>query len=178
MKRSNNPWRSLSLVLVGVLASVVVQQALAATSGMQGKSVVAVRVKRSTDLWYAGSSPAGAYQDLPDAVVTMRVPAGEEAFLLTRFSASSGCSGGSGEAFCCVRILVNGVPAKPSDYATFDSNDTGTASGSDIEAHAIERSTGRLGPGTYTVKVQVRTDQTAMIFYLKDWHFAVERVRI
>lgn len=72
--------------------------------------------------------------------------------IVARFSGMSHCGGGN---YCSVQLRVNGAsmsPASGFDYA-FDAP-AGAEFGTDFESNSVERTSGELGPGTYTIEVQ------------------------
>lgn len=76
-------------------------------------------------------------------------------------------------ARCNVRVLVAGVsemhPRVGHDFA-FDS-------GGAVKAeHSMERISGPLAAGTYTVKVQASTNNKGVKMGLDDWMLSVEQV--
>jgi hypothetical protein len=123
------------------------------------------------------TTPPLMFVDLPGASATLDLPADVDRMLLVlRFSAESSCSGGAGSDYCPVRITVDGMEALPAagvDFA-FDGTDSGTATASSWESHAMER-TLTVGPGTHTVRIQWAVTSPATTFRLDDWTLAVEK---
>ncbi|MFD0884158.1 hypothetical protein ACFQ08_06295 [Streptosporangium algeriense] len=119
------------------------------------------------------ASTVGAWGNIPTASVNITVPAGTTRFLDARFTAESLCVGDPG-AWCSVRIVaVNSAgttielqPVASTDYR-FD-----TPGGAE-EAHALERFSPSLGPGTYTVRVQALRITGITQFTLDDYAFTV-----
>lgn len=124
----------------------------------------------------AESGATTTSQPLPGASVQVSVPAGRTGIVVASFTAESACTGSSG--YCSMRILVNGVNAKPFDEGSdidfaFDSTDNGTETAASWESHAMTRSTAALPAGTYTVTVDRRL-VGATSFRLDDWHLMAE----
>ena len=175
---SKRRWKLL-IVLVAAFAAgiltVVGALALATPPGVtrvSGGSNAKVAIAR-------GSAQATTTNDtwgnLPGASVNIKVPSGQKAILLATFSGESICSGGAVADECDIRIMFGSKegkpgPAAPNSGAAFDSNFTGADY---REMHAIQRSLGPLGPGTYTVKVQWETC-CGTTFTLDDWHLTVQ----
>jgi hypothetical protein len=161
------------------LVSAAAVTSLRAGSGPTGKSVSLVKVVR------AGTAINGSpttFENIPGSVTTnISVPSGTKAFILVRFTAESACDGGvSGNDWCSVRILVDGVEAKPAsaeNYA-FDSTNDGGDGDSSWEGHALERTTDVLNAGTYTVTAQWYVTDAATNFRLDDINMTVERVKV
>ncbi|MFI7539152.1 hypothetical protein [Streptosporangium sp. NPDC049376] len=115
----------------------------------------------------------GAWGNIPTASVNVTVPAGTTRFVDARFTAESLCVGDP-SAWCSVRVVaVNSAgttielqPVTSTDYR-FD-----TPGGAE-EAHALERFSPSLGPGTYTVRVQALRITGITQFALDDYAFVV-----
>ena len=88
---------------------------------------------------------------------------------------------GAPTGHCSVRIMVNGTQANPAsgiDFA-FDSTDGGAETNQSWEAHAMERFTGCLAPGNYTVRAQWASRQVGgqiPTFRLDDLSLVTEQV--
>jgi hypothetical protein len=170
----------LVLALGAVLGGATVALSAGTLSSASAGNVTAVKVVRDANPYdpeETGGPPVSTFGDIPGASVTMTVPAGTKALLLARFSATSTCVGPDG-TWCGVRIVINGIEAKPNGVNTsiFDSGgptpDTG---GDNREAHMIERSLFESG-GTYVVKVQTMVSASGMQEALVNWNLTVERV--
>ncbi|MGH2663026.1 MAG: hypothetical protein ACRDH8_09535 [Actinomycetota bacterium] len=116
--------------------------------------------------------PSGSFTDVTGATATIDVPAGTNALIVARFTASSICVGGG----CYVRILIGGVEADPPNVSPWDSGGVSDAN-IDYEASAMDRSR-TVGAGTHTVQVQARLGSGATFFDLDNWHMAVERILV
>lgn len=168
MRATLRGWR-LGLLLVAVVMAVVgVQVAYAAVTGVtttSGGAIAAVAVARGTD---ATDTTSGSYVPLPGARLTMR----GRGLLLIRFTAESECTSSSPTGdYCSVKILVDGVQAKPNsgfDYA-FDTDDGGS-----WEGNAMDRSI-KVGPGLHTIQVFYGVTNSVIDFRLDDWSLTVER---
>ena len=122
----------------------------------------------------------GRVLTISGATTAVTIASGSKGMLLIRFSSDTSCYGGipSGQDNCYLHVLVNGVEAMPTGDITFDTNNANTEVASAIEAHSMEWSTGRLGPGTYTVQVQAKVDDSpccVVQFDLNHWMLTVER---
>ena len=172
-----NRWKALSIALAAVLVGVLVHTALAVepltpvTLGGGGVKEVET-VRNDTDY----STNKTKYVDVPGAKVSVTVPPGETSLVLARFSAESVCYNG-GTQWCTARIVVGAVAASPSgnDFA-FDSTNGGKDGNSSWESHAMERIRGPLDPGTYEVKLQIKTSNDATNFRIDDWMLVAERI--
>jgi hypothetical protein len=140
----------LAIAALGISAVAV---ANASTSGFKGKSVDKVAVVTSDDTSFSVPSSFSAWYALPGIARTMSIPAGEVAALVIRFSGhlelEIACPNGDdcwhgGLAVHRVRALVNGVEASPQSLS-----DTNTS-----PFITLDRVSGALGQGTYSVEVQ------------------------
>jgi hypothetical protein len=162
-------------VLVAALSLALGSVAVAALKS--GTSITSVKVVTST-----GSSvetQSRSYVDLPGAATSITVPSGQKALILARFTAASQCGSlNPDDDGCNVRVLIGGIVADPVSAGPFDTAECCSASsnGDSLESHAIDRSRGPLGPGTYPVKVQWVAD-AENDFQLWGWHLTVERVK-
>lgn len=170
-------------MLIAALAALGVgagsHAALATITGTQsaaGQQPTSVSIVRGADSTAATTS---SWVDLPGASTTVTVPAGHKAMLLARFSGESACVG-AGVETCSVRVLIGGAEAAPAaDIAdVFDSNDSGQEADASWQADSIERWRSPLGAGSYTVKVQYRTNDADGTFYLDDWTLVAERIKV
>jgi hypothetical protein len=150
-------------------------------SGVAGRSIGQIRMKSSD-----GNSTftnVNAWTDLPNATLKITVPPGQVAYIASRFTAESNCraTGAGASGYCSLRLLVNNqemLPAAGTLYA-FDTPDNGNSSPQNAfswEGHALERSSPKLGPGVYTVKVQYHIVGNALEQWIGDWHFTAERI--
>jgi hypothetical protein len=177
MKRSR--WKLAAVITAAFLAGVLTIVAAGALSTPAG--VTRVSGGSNSKIAIArGSAQAQTTDDtwgnLPGASVNIKIPKGEKAILLATFSGESICSGGAVADECDVRVMFGSKegkpgPASPNNGAAFDS--VGTSGADYREMHAIQRSIGPLGPGTYTVKVQWETC-CGTTFTLNDWHLTVQ----
>src|SRR5690242_13943956 len=101
----------LGLVVGLVVGGTSVALSAGTLSSASAGSVTAVKVVRDANPYAPDVAPTD-YADVPGASVTMTVPSGTKALLLARFSATSTCVGPTG-TWCAVRIVINGVEAKP-----------------------------------------------------------------
>jgi hypothetical protein len=178
--------RKRSVLLGGVAALVglliwAVPAAIGLTNGTGGGPVTSVKVVRSNSSQITTST---TFVNLPGATVKVKVPSGQRALILARYSAESNCTGGAVGSWCSARVLIGGVEAAPVSGADFafdsvDSTDDVSCLPADCgwESHSMDRSRGPLGPGTYTVRVQWRI-VNGSTFRLDDWSLTVERVKI
>ncbi len=158
-------WHLGVMLVAAVGIGAAAQIAYAAVAGVtttSGGAIAAVAVARGVD---ATTTNSTSYIALPGARVTLK----GRGLLLIRYTAESECFGGSG--YCSVRILVDGVEAKPNsgfDYA-FD-----TADGGSWEGNAMDRSI-KVGRGLHTIQVQYASTSSSTSFRLDDWSLTVER---
>ena len=115
------------------------------------------------------------WQTIDGAKTQIRVPNGQRALLLIRFTAETVCFFG-GPDECAARVMVDARQARPASGRDFhiDSQYAGETDESQ-KGHAFDRSL-EVGPGRYTIKVQ----GAAMgdnILRVDDWSMTVERVR-
>ncbi|MFN2468114.1 MAG: hypothetical protein ABR521_08325 [Gaiellaceae bacterium] len=137
--------------------------------------VVAVRTVSGAGAQSTSSTSIG---DLPGASTTIEVPAGQTGRILARFSGESACFGANG--YCTVRILAGANeldPAVGNDFV-FDSTDGNDETTNSAESRSIDRSSGVLPAGTYTVKVQWAVTAPAPTFRIDDWSLTVELIRV
>jgi hypothetical protein len=92
------------------------------------------------------------------------VPAGAARCIKVLFTAEAACAGTAAIDFCYVRAVINGVEMFPQGqgFQTLQSED-GSAAG-----HAYEWFH-RVGPGAYTVAIQVRVGNAASDLFIDDW---------
>jgi len=175
-------WRLLSLGLaiglVGLLVGNATASRITAASSANGKAVKNVRVVRETSA--TTYTDDASWVNVPNASTVVTVPANKQSMIIARFSAESDCYDGPVGDWCSVRILIGGVegaPASGTDFA-FDSVDGQDCADGDgcWESHSMDRSRfGPLGPGNYTVQVQVQIEGAATL-RLDDWSLTVERI--
>lgn len=168
-----------ALVLISFTGGAVFADSITPT--VSGKTVSQVKVVRGAAIQtFTDDSGAATSVDLPGATTTIKVPSGQKATLLVRFSGETTCYGGyspGGLDECFVQVLINGTPAAPGEVE-FDTNNGNTEHPLSFEAHSFEWSSDRLGPGTYAIQVQVRVDDSMccqVVFELARWTLAVER---
>jgi hypothetical protein len=135
-----------------------------------------VSVVRSTDIFNTNTK---TFKTIPGASTQITVPAGEHAVLIARFTTQQDCTVGDGNptGTCMARILAGTTEMKPaSGGQILDTVSNGAPAG--VRSAALDRSIGPVGPGTYTIKVQVRVTSSKMILEVTDWHLTVERVHV
>ncbi|HEX9377172.1 MAG TPA: hypothetical protein VGB19_13150 [Actinomycetota bacterium] len=169
-----------ALVAVGIglfIAGAVTATAIAGTgrSTVSGGAVERVGAAR-------GSTPTNtsstAFQDVTGASVKITVPDGQHAILVARFTTQEDCNVGDGSpsGSCLARIAVNGHEMQPATGGTvIDTVSAGHGAG--IRSAALDRSSAVLGPGTYSVRAQIKVTSALMVIEVSDWHLTVERVR-
>ncbi len=149
---------------------------LAGLTKASGKTITQVKLVRG-DLLVSNTSTT--YVALPGATATVTVPAGSRALIIARFAGVSDCIDSNGNVTggytCNLRVMVNGLEAAPAgaQSSIFDAT---AADGR--EAHAMERSRGPVGPGTYVVTVQYSVAAATVSFYLDGWTLEVDRVKV
>lgn len=134
-----------------------------------------------TDVAYATGGGASTYSstswtEVAGASTTVHVQDGHHGHVMARFAAESACYGA--DTYCGVRILVDGVelaPTSGSDFA-FDSSDNNSETSSSWESHATERISDVVGPGSHTVKVEVKVHNGAATLRLDDWTLVAENI--
>jgi hypothetical protein len=139
-----------------------------------GTSINRIVAVRSTDIRNTSSK---TFADVPGATATITVPAGAHAVLLARFTTQEDCNVGDGNpsGSCMARIMIGGSEMQPaSGGQIIDTVANGAGAG--VRSAALDRTSARLGPGTYTVHVQIRVTSGLMILEVTDWHLTVERV--
>ncbi len=172
-----------ALAVTLVVATATISSAITASTTVSGKSMTAVKVVRSTfSQSFTDDGGATTATDLSGAGTTVKVPTGQKALLLIRFSADTACYGGTSGGYdqCYVQVLVNGNTAGPGEVS-FDNNNNNTeaVTTSLRDVHEMEW-VKSVGAGTYTVQVQVRTDDSPCCqveFDLDHWTLTVERIR-
>jgi hypothetical protein len=168
-------FKKVLLVMVGAVSLLLIGSAAnAVLTGRGGGIADQNRFVHQTDATVHSST---VFTDVGGASITLAVPRRQTRLLDARFSAESQCAGTFG--WCSVRVVVvrpNGTvleldPKSGFDFA-FDS-----AGPDQWESHAIERTSPRLGAGTYRVKVQTAVVAGASSLRLDDWTLAVAAVR-
>lgn len=123
------------------------------------------------------STQSSTYVNVPGASATLTVSNARA--IRTRYSAESRCNKGNGAVGnqCQVRLIISpGGELNPvtTEGFAFDSYDG--ASGTP-EAQSMERISNQLTSGTYTVRVQART-QNGVAFTIDDWTLSAETLPI
>jgi hypothetical protein len=120
------------------------------------------------------STNSSTFIDIPGARVTVVVPAGRQRGFHVTLSGTCAIDGGGGvfiEEDVVVRVLVDGVQIRPGPTTMCED-----ASPDDISipegGHSLQWVSSIVGPGTYTIKAQWRTDGGVPGF-LRDFHFTV-----
>jgi hypothetical protein len=120
------------------------------------------------------STNSNTFIDIPGARVIVVVPAGRQRGFHVTLSGTCAIDGGRGvfiEEDVVVRVLVDGVQIRPGPTTMCED-----ASPDDISipegGHSLHWVSSIVGPGTYTIKAQWRTDEGALGF-LRDFHFTV-----
>ena len=174
--------RNVAILAVVAVVLVVACTALAAGLALGGRartvvggtSINRIVAVRSTDFRDTSSTK---FADIPGATATVTVPSGTHAVLLARFTTQEDCNVGDGNpsGSCMARIMIGGSEMLPAfGGQIIDTVAGGAAAG--VRSAALDRSSGRLGPGTYTVHVQIRVTSGLMILEVTDWHLTVERI--
>jgi hypothetical protein len=167
---------------LGLVALLAVPAAIGLTNGASGGAITQVKVVSNTS---SQTTTSTTFVNVPGASVRVKVPHGQRALILARFSAETNCSGGSVGNWCAARIMIGsaeGSPASGGDFAldSVDSADVAGCLPGDCgwEGHSMDRSRGPLGPGTYVVKVQWAVVGSGSTFRLDDSSLTVERVKV
>ena len=144
----------------------------AATASVGAKAQTQIKVVYQNSQTASFSTKSTVYADIPNATVSMTVPASTTALLVARFQAHGSIIQTSG---CIARVLVGSTAMEPSgNYPIFGQ---ASVSQSVATGGSIERSLA-LGAGTYTVKAQMRIGSASSVnseCQLNGWHLAVER---
>jgi hypothetical protein len=129
----------------------------------------------------ASSTSSLVYADIPNAAVTLTVPAGQGRLVHTSFTGASRCSGLTPAGLvpaCRVRVVATNVATGATHefnprggIGFFDSDAPGSADDM-YESHAMDRSL-RLATGTYRIRAQRAVSHASIAFRLDDWHFTV-----
>jgi hypothetical protein len=174
-------------VVVGAVAvfAVVVPQAIAVLSQgadrgakravtEQRASLGAQRLVTATES-NATTTSSTAFVNLTST--TIRVPAGQTARLVARFSAESQCNGGAAGNWCSVRILVDGTEMQPQVGLDFAFDSVQSSNGF-YQSHSMDRTSAVLSPGNHTVTVQRAVTSASTVFRLDDYQLTVEEWRV
>ena len=167
-----NKTRVIGLMLGLALMLVGTGVVWAASSSVNANGQTAIRVVRENATTASATSNSTTYTNIPNATTTIGVPSGTNALLVARFQGHGSAIQTSG---CIVRILVGSTTMEPNGNYVFISNPN--VSGSFADSGSIERSLS-VGPGTYTVKAQLRlstANNVSSQCQLTGWHFTVER---
>src|SRR5688572_19599938 len=105
------PSKRVGIVLVAALAAVLAVEtvALAATLIRSGKAVSAVYTVTNPD---GAGTANGSPTVIPDMLLNVNVPQGEQALLIITFSMENSCQGPSGYS-CYVRARLNSQGTSP-----------------------------------------------------------------
>jgi hypothetical protein len=190
---------------VGVVAATLATFSAGALARDNGQATASVGVPQAAQAFYATTSffktvvsdeaaqtfpgPADfAYQDVPGMGPdggAFAVIAGPGTLVDIRFTAETQCDGGGTDfGWCGVRVLVDGVEARPApaDFA-FDRTNNGEEGSGSWEGHAMDRHICLRNPGgtTRVVPVQVQWrvfstdgDTTAPSFRLDDTSLTIQ----
>lgn len=182
--KGSQPW--LRAVAILALAAVAAGAFAIVPATAQKKAVFtkAKAIKLFRDMFDTRVVTGTAFQqttsttavDLPGAATSVTVPPGQNSRIIATFTAESACFGA--EVNCITTILIGsaeGDPAVAGDFAWDTNREGDTPTTFAGEAHAMTRSRGPLGPGTYDVRVQYRA-QTGATAQLDDWNLTVMRV--
>jgi hypothetical protein len=175
MNKVTRPLRLVALMAATAIVTAVATVALANhepwhkvfRGGGANKTIVVTGEQRT-------SIGTNDWQNIQGARAEISVPNGQRALLVMRFTAETVCFEGGPEA-CSARIMVDDRQARPASGRNFhiDSYYAGETSES-TKGHAFDRSL-RVGPGTYTVRVQ-GTTMGNTILDVDDWSLTIERV--
>ncbi|MEW1847965.1 hypothetical protein AB0392_59260 [Nonomuraea angiospora] len=161
---------SAAAALSGALA-LTVTAAAAVSSFQTGTQTSVQSYTGESSPWTAQT--VGAWGNIPTASVNVTVPSGTTRFVDARFTAESVCAGDA-SAWCSVRIVVINSAGTTTELQPVTSTDYRFDSpGGAEEAHALERFSAPLGPGTYTVRVQALRITGITQFTLDDYAFVV-----
>lgn len=149
--------------------------AAAVSTTQSAGSVTAQQYATNSDATYVGTV-GNSWTNVPGTYVSVTIPSGTSRVIDARYTAESQCLG---TGYCSARVVYQKSggsitemrPVAGTDFA-FDS------SGGDVrgswESHAMERSTVRLGAGTYRVWVQGSKSAAAVSeFRLDEQHLVV-----
>jgi hypothetical protein len=150
------------------------QSALTGSSG----SYIERQSQVTENLTYTNSSAASTWQNVPGMSRSFTIASGTRREFVARYTAESWCTGTSG--YCSVRVLLTrpgGAVTELNPVAgvnfAFDS-----ASTDRWESNAIDRSTGSLPAGTYTLRVQAtKVGAGVSSLQLDEQHFTVGVLR-
>jgi hypothetical protein len=167
MRAKLRGWHLGVMLVLAVGVGAGVQMAYAAVAGVttaRGGAVTAVAVARGANIT---NSTSTTFVAVPGARLKMR----GRGLLLIRFSAESRCTGGASGNWCSLKILVDGVQARPAEGLSFAFD---TVDGGNLEGNAMERSI-KVGPGLHTIQLQEATTSSSTDFRLDDWSLSAER---
>src|SRR4051794_37945195 len=164
-------------VAVGVMVAVAGTAYAVTSTTVTSNGIDRIVIKTSTA---PSSTSSGVYVNMSGGSVDITLD--NPSYIRARFSAESTCHSGETNtpATCSIRLAVTPGsifldPNSGMDFA-FDS-DNGTSDPDETEAASMERVSGLLQPGTYTVKVQFAAQPAPTTFTLDDWTLSVEALR-
>jgi len=167
--------------VVGVAATLaVVGQATSsgmAASTLKGGAINGITVVRSVESFEATST---VFKDIPGAVATINVPAGQTWIALGRFSSETLCGSFAAEqvgGYCPMQIVSvkDGIVTSWNPDAEYDfaASAVEVAGVANWKATSFSRSTTLKGPGKYTVKVQITVSSAGIISTVDDWQMEI-----
>jgi hypothetical protein len=166
--------RTAILVVATVVATLSVQQVMAAITGTATLGAKAIAVASGGP---NSTNSAGSFIDIPGAIVTVTVPQKQTGLVVGRFAGESTCNQGPAGSNCRVVMLIQG-PGFPAAGAIldgagdrFDADDTGD---NYPEAHAVQGWKGGLAPGTYTIRARYHITNPPTVFTLTEWTLTAE----
>lgn len=147
----------------------------AALSVSSAKNVAEVFISGDT----AGFTKGRSFKTLTSR--TISIPATAKSSLLTvDFTASSFCFGAD-QGYCNVKILVDGVLAKPQvGFVQFDSTNFALPSALELDGHSVKGYSTCLAPGEHIVEVQIASQGKELSdedpsFSLSEWTMEIQR---
>ena len=168
----------LLAILVAVLGVMLAAETvvLAATVMRNGAPVTAVLTKTSDEYAFTDSTTLSG---VPGMTAAVTVPSGERALLVITFSAVSACydvnSSGANTVYCRVDATVDGVTVPPGQV-NFDTAGDGESFA--WETNSMQFVAGPLDPGSHTVRIRYRVDESEGLFELSQRTLTVLRSRV
>jgi hypothetical protein len=159
------------IAVVSIIATVAVEQALAAIDSSQSTTVTAnMAARRITAVREDIASTTTSTTFVTLATASITIPSGQSGLITAQFTGESLCNGSGG--WCSVRLLIDGTEMVPQSNTDFAFDSPGTTN--DWESHTVERTWSGAAAGAHTISLQWAVISGATSFRVDDWVLDVE----
>ena len=172
-------WKIASLVTAVALVSMTVAGVVARAQVLapvhSGSAITLVKIATGE---HAASTSSQRWKDVPGASAIISIPVGTRAIIDVRLFSDSYCRAISGtpDGSCSVQMMIGGQAGDPVGGGNWGFVQGGVSDRRGLKG--MEESRGPLGPGRYTVRVQISTSDPSIRFGLLGFHLTVERITV